>query len=129
MRRTLTLLMILLTVSILAGCTPKPPVVEPPDVPDKPVFRLAELHVDYEVLGTQNSFMWTFDADEVGVITVPFTGEVRFYVKDGDTLRFDLEPGIEELVFSVGEREFRYDVRFLPHLEDRKITMAPPAEP
>ena len=129
MKRRLTLLIILLTVSLLAACTPKPPIVEPPVVPDKPVFSGAELYVDYMVLGSQDRFLWTFDPDAVEVITVPYEGEVRFYVKDGPMLTFDLEAGMEELVFKVGEREFRYGVQFLPHLDDVKIALAPAAAP
>lgn len=130
MRHKLTLLIVLMTLLLLVGCAPKPPtVVDPPGVPDAPVFRHAELYVDYMVLGTQNRFLWSFDADAVEVITVPYEGLVRFYVQDGPMLTFELKPSIEELVFTVGEREFRYGVQFLPHLEDLKITLAPLAAP
>jgi hypothetical protein len=117
--------------TFLAACTPKPPIVDPPvdPVPDPPVFRGAELYVDYMVLGTQNRFLWTFDPETLEVITVPHAGLVRFYVQDGPTLSFDLERGMDKLVFSVGDKDFSYSLRFLPHLEDLKITLAPLAAP
>ena len=134
MKRKLTIFTILLTVSLLAACTPKPPVVEPPvvpgdPVPGTPVFSRGELQVDYTVDGVQRSVVWAFDPEALKEIIVPWQGEVRFYVQDGPTLTFALKKGMETLTFAVGEREVSYPLKFVPPLEDAKIVVAPAAAP
>ena len=123
MKYTKTLLLMVLLLGLLGGCTPKPPAVTPPEEPPEeppglPLISRAEIRV--------GALQWSFDPDAIEVITMPGRGQAHFYV-DGKLLRFDLAPGTEDLSFTVKDTDFTYEVRYLPSLVEPVLARIAPA--